>query len=160
MSRNYSAQVRSAVLAATVTAILAALVLAPAVAFPDGDDFPLSPYAMFARNRGSTSSLATVVGLDADGEARRLSPRLVNGTAEVVQASAVVAREVAAGHAERLCAEVAGRVGAAGPSAAPGRSPLVAVEVVTETFDAVAWFDGEQEPLRRTVHASCAVSRR
>jgi hypothetical protein len=144
--------------AVAVTALVAAAVLWPAAAFPDGDDFPLSPYPMFARDRGRASAIATVVGVDDEGRVQRLSPQLVNGTREIVQAAAVVAHEVAAGQAARLCREVAARAAALAPRG--GRAgALVAVEVVTETYDAVAWFDGDREPLARVVHASCPVPR-
>lgn len=145
------------VVAVAVTVLVAAVVLLPAVAFPDGDDFPLSPYRMFAGDRGRTSVLATVVAVGPDGEARRLSPELVNGTREVVQAAAVVAATVRAGDAPRLCREAADRVAAHGGRA----GDAVVVEVVTETYDAVAWFgDAERAPRQRTVHASCPVGRR
>ena len=36
---------------------------------------------------------------------------------------------------------------------APGA--VVAVEIVTETYDVIAYFDGDREPLARTVHARC-----
>jgi hypothetical protein len=154
-----------AVLAVAATALLALAVLWPAIAFPDGDDFPLSPYPMFARDRGATSAIATVVGVTADGATRRLSPQLVNGTREIVQASAVVADEVALGHAERLCAEVAARLavtgeGGAGRAGAGPRTQIVAVEVVTETYDVVAWSAGRREPTARVVHGACPVGPR
>lgn len=145
------------VVAVAVTVLVAAVVLLPAVAFPDGDDFPLSPYRMFAYDRGRTSVLDTVVGIGADGEAHRLSPPLVNGTREVVQAAAVVAAEVRAGRADRLCREVAARVaGRAADAVAGDGDGLVSVQVVTEAYDAVAWFGDDERPAQwRTVHASC-----
>ncbi|MPY94074.1 MAG: hypothetical protein GEV08_13730 [Acidimicrobiia bacterium] len=111
-----------------------------------------------------------MVSVEADGTVHRLSPQTINGTAEIVQAAAVVSAEVAAGNAARLCREVAARLapapragpahGQAGVVAGAGAGAVRRVEVVTETYDAVAWFAGERRPQRRVVHADCPVGRR
>lgn len=147
---SYSGTVRR-LLALVVAGAVAAFVLWPALAYPDGDSFPQSPYRMFATDRGRVAHLATAVGVGDDGEIRRLSPRLINGTFEVVQASAVVSAAIRRGAADQLCREVATRIGG------QGREDLARVEVVTETHDAVAFFAGERDPSARAVHARCPV---
>ena len=117
----------------------------------DRDSFPLSTFPMFSSRRTSTERVDTAVAVLADGSVRRLSPERIGGTDEVILAGATVSRAVASGGAAGLCAEIAARVAAGGPSGA------VRVEVVSETFDAVAWYDGRRDPLARTVHADCRV---
>ena len=150
---------------ALATALLVALVVCwPVLAHPDRDGFPLSTYPMFSSRRTTTEPLSTVVGIDAGGAQHWLDPWLLNGTREVVQAAVVVSNEINAGEADRLCAEVAGRVydrqsdrraDDASDDAAGDR--LVGLEVVTVRYDAVGWFDGRRQPLERTVHATCPV---
>jgi hypothetical protein len=109
------------------------------------DSFPLSNYPMFASDRPAQASFRTVVGVDASGSPVRLSPADIGGTDQVIQAAATVGRAIADGEADQLCAEVADRVGA----------DVVAVEVVTERYDTIAWFDGHETPAERVVHARC-----
>ena len=167
---------------ALATAVAVCLVvLWPVVAHPDRDGFPLSTYPMFSSPRSATEPISTVAGVDRRGRAHWLSPTLVNGTREVVQAAAVVGLEVAAGRADRLCREVAGRLagggtaepdGAGGPAGddrpAPFDATIVTVEVLTVRYDAVAYFGGRPagvgprdalQPLERVVHARCPVPR-
>jgi hypothetical protein len=142
----------AALLAAGAVALV---VLWPLLAHPDRDGFPLSTYPMFSTRRTRTEPLYTVVGIAADGSQEWLDPRLVNGTAEVVEAAVAVEREVVSGHAGRLCAEVAQRVTAEGGARAQRLSRL---EVVTVRYDAVAYFaDGVRRPLDRTVAAACSL---
>ena len=118
----------------------------PATTSPPRDSFPLSNYPMFASDRPTTARFDTVVVVGADGSLQRLSPHTIGGTDQVIQAAATVRQAIRAGEADELCAEVAGRVTAARR-----------VEVVTETYDTVAWFDGDEIPIARDVHAACAV---
>ena len=67
------------------------------------------------------------------------------------QAASVVTTAIVDGRADELCTEIAGRVGWRAADAA-------AVEVVTERYDAVRWFDGERTPVERVVHARCPVA--
>ena len=53
-------------------------------------------------------------------------------------------KAIRADETDELCAEIAGRVDA-------GRT----LEVVTETYDTIAWFDGDETPTDRVVHATC-----
>jgi hypothetical protein len=104
------------------------------LAHPDTDGFPLSTYPMFSTPRPAVASFVTVVGADGAGRSRWLSPTLANGTREVVQAAAVVNRQVAAGRAADLCTEVAARLAGAGPGTTRE------IEVVTLRYDTVAYF--------------------
>lgn len=136
-----------------MSAAVVAAVVAPGVrllASPDAPDgFPLSTYPMFTRDRGRVVELATVVAMSPRGEVERLSPQVIAGTDQVVQAGVTVRRAVDAGPvaARRLCADVAGRV------AAPAT-----VAVVVERYDVVAWSSGDREPLERRTHAECEAA--
>lgn len=112
------------------------------------DSFPLSTYPMFAGERDRVTSIATVVAVDGDTTAR-LSSRLIGGTDEPMLAAETVVHAIRDGAADRLCREVAARAGADHT----GRI----LEVVTERYDTVAWFDGVRKPVARTVHARCEV---
>ena len=125
--------------------ILVLAVAAPILGPPGEDSFPLSTYPMFSRARAQVTSLSTAAGFDAGGERLDLSPTVIGGTREVIQASTTVAREVAAGTGERFCREVLGR--------AP--DDVAVIEIVTETYDVVAYFDGDTRPQERDVHARC-----
>jgi hypothetical protein len=115
------------------------------------DSYPHSTYPMFSSRRGAATAVDTAVAVGADDQVWRLDPARLAATDEVILAAATVSRHVGAGTSEVLCDEIAGRVATDGPSGA------IAVEVVTERFDAVAWFRGERTPLDRVVHARCEV---
>jgi hypothetical protein len=133
------------VYAVSAGAVLA--VAAPGVS--DRDSFPLSNYPMFSYDRGRVTALDTAVGVTADGTQERLSPEVIAGGYEVVHASQTVSKAIRAGDAAGLCGEVAARAAGDG---------LVRIEVVTETYDTIRWFDGDETPLRRVVHASCETT--
>ena len=134
---------------------LAVIVAWPALRQPPRDGFPLSTYPMFASDRGTLSVVATAVGVTDGGTRVRLSPEALAGTDEPMLAVSTARRAVEAGHAEPWCAEVAGRV--ADGARRDGRVPLVAVEVVVESHDAVAFFAGDGDPLDVDVRARCEV---
>lgn len=125
--------------------LIALATLAPILGPPEDDGFPLSTYPMFSRPRAQVTSLSTAVGYRTDGERLELSPTVIGGTREVIQASTTVAQEIAAGTGDRFCREVLDR--------AP--QDVATVEIVTETYDVVAYFDGTTEPQQRAVHARC-----
>lgn len=138
--------------AVVVSVVAAFLVVQPAFRDPPRDSYPLSNYPMFAEPLAATNDANTVVGITAAGERRALSPQRIAGTDEVIQAVGHVYDELASGNAARLCSDVARRIATSGPS------DVVAVEVVTERQDAVAYFRGARHP-EVTVHAACAVVR-
>jgi hypothetical protein len=119
----------------------------------DRDSLPLSTFPMFSAAIDSTQSIATAAGVTVGGTPLRLTPDLIANTAIVNQAVTVVRDAIASGRAAALCTDIAGRVGRNGPPEA------VAVEIVTETYDAPAWFDGDRQPVARQVHARCGVAR-
>jgi len=128
-----------------------AVVVVGAVPFVlDRDSFPLSTFPMFAADIDRTQSVDTAVGVGTDGAVIRLTPAEIGGTTVVNQAASVVTTAIVGGRASELCATIAGRLaGGSGP---------VAVEVVTERYDAVRWFDGDRTPIERVVHARCPVA--
>lgn len=130
----------------SVTAL--ALVLSPVLLPGQRDSYPLSTYPMFSSDRGRESALPTAVGVTDDGTIVRLSPELISGGYEPIRAFATVDASIANGDTAELCREIATR--------ASSRADLVAIEVVTEVHDVVAWFEGRKEPLDRVVHARCA----
>ena len=129
----------------TLGAVIVLLVAAPAVRPPSDDSFPLSTYPMFSLARPQQTTVSSAAGFDAAGTRLRLSPRVVGGTVEVIQAVGTVAQAIGAGTTVELCREVL----AEAPDA------VVAVEIVTETYDVIAYFDGDEDPLASTVHARC-----
>jgi hypothetical protein len=130
------------------------LVVAVVGLFPvlaDRDSFPLSTLPMFSADLPAVQPIDTVVGVRADGSEVALGPDRIAGTDVVNQAAAVVSSAISLGSAAALCADVAERV------AGDGVDGVVALEVVTEHYDAVRWFDGDHRPVRRDVHARCSL---
>ena len=127
-----------------------ALVFSPVLRPSQRDSYPLSTYPMFSYNRGRESALPTAVGVTLGGQIRRLSPELISGGYEPVRAFATVEASIENGDTAELCEEIAERT-------VKSRDDLVAIEVVTEVHDVVAWFDGHKEPSQRIVHARCPL---
>ena len=125
--------------------LMVALVAYPALRSPADDSFPLSTYPMFSLARPAETSVNTAVGFDASARRVTLSPRIIGGTVEVIQAAGTVAQAIRSGETFELCQEVLDK---APPS-------VVAVEIVTETYDVVGYFDGDEDPISRTVHTRC-----
>ena len=131
-------------------AALVLLLLWPLVHGRDG--FPLSTYPMFSSPRDTHAKIAHVVGRSADGSAAPLRPALL-GTAEIMQASQIARNAAKNGQrAADLCARVAARVGASDDDA-----NIVSIEVRTDEFDAIAYWNGVRKPTKSNVHARCSV---
>jgi hypothetical protein len=128
-----------------LAAIVVLLVAAPVARSPGDDSFPLSTYPMFSLARPQQTTVSSAAGYDAAGGRITLSPTVVGGTREVIQAAGTVAQAIGSGSSEELCREVLDKAG----------TRVVAVEIVTETFDVIAYFDGDEDPVQRTVHARC-----
>ncbi|MBT8165688.1 MAG: hypothetical protein KJO97_09065 [Acidimicrobiia bacterium] len=126
-------------------AAIVVLAAAPVVRSPADDSFPLSTYPMFSLARPQETTVSSAAGFDAAGTRLRLSPRVVGGTGEVIQAAGTVGQAIGAGTTDDLCREVL----------AEAPDDVVAVEIVTETYDVIAYFDGDEEPLERVVHSRC-----
>jgi len=136
---------------AGVAAVVALIVVSPALRGDVGDSFPLSTFPMFSHDRDRVASVATAVGIDAGGEAHRLRPHAIGGGDEPMLAVSAARGAVDGGEAAaaRYCREVAERV--------TERSGITAVEVRTEVRDAVDDVDADGEPLDVVVHARCDV---
>lgn len=141
--------------ALSFSVVLLGAVLSPLARDPPRDDFPLSNYPMFSR-RKDTGDVAVghVVAIDGEGRGRPVPPRLV-GSEEVMQAHETIRHAIRRGRADVLCEAVAERVAEAGPSWADA----VRIEVRTDRFDALAYFDGDRKPRSGRVHARCRVGR-
>lgn len=139
------AESRRAVL---VVATATIAVLLPLFTHDGEDSFPLSTYPMFSGPKEAVVDTDLVLGVDGSGDDLRLSPEEIAGTDEVIVAGGTVRAAVSSGGAAQLCEEVAGRVD-------PGE--VVAIQVVTDRLDAVAWYEGDRSPLDRTVHHRCDV---
>lgn len=132
------------------TVLCAAL---PAFRDASADSYPLSTYPMFARPR-ERPVLHFAEGVDAQGKAHKLAPRLV-GSDEVMQAGATVRRAVEGGARaqKRLCKDIAARV------AKSAHPEVTRVRLVRATFDPVAYFTETPEPVERAVRGECKVPR-
>lgn len=114
------------------------------------DSYPLSNYPMFSSRRTAIEPVHTVVAVDRDGTPRRLSPTQISGNDEVVSAAQLVYRAIARDGGIVLCDDVARRV----IGRYEGGTEL---EVVTERYDAIDWYEGRRLPVSRVVHTSCRV---
>jgi hypothetical protein len=114
------------------------------------DSYPVSDFPMFSSRRTATETVDTAVAVSGES-VWRLDPRLIAATDEVILAAVTVSKALGAGTADLLCADIARRVAHRGPAGAEQ------IEVVTERFDAVRWYEGDRTPLSRTVHATCEV---
>jgi hypothetical protein len=140
-----------------VTAAFLLLMLAPLFRRPPVDSFPLSTYPMFSWGRhDARTAVERAVGVDSRGGRRPIPPRLV-GSEEVLQAKATLAQSIRQGAraARALCRGIASRV-----AAQDGYADVVAVEIRTDTFDAVAFFEGQEAPIDAKLHATCKVGAR
>lgn len=129
--------------------VVALLTAIPALRRPPTDGFPLSTYPMFAADRGDTSTISTAVGITADGEVVRLSPEVLSGSDEPMQAISTAAASVREGRADTWCAQVAGRV---------DDGDVVVVEVRRETHDIIRYFTDDAAALDVDVVAECEVA--
>jgi hypothetical protein len=138
-----------------VIALAGVAVLWPLVRTPPVDSFPLSTFPMFAQSRPSEIDIDHVVATDAAGTRRVVPPGLL-GQSEVLQAKALVAGAVSRGRAasRSLCREVAERL-----AAEPAWSSSVRVEVRSDRYRVIEYFDGARDPIASRVHARCALPR-
>jgi hypothetical protein len=133
--------------------LVIAAVLAPIAS--DRDDFPLSTYPMFSVQRSrSTVNVAHVVAWSREGRHRPVPPPLV-GTREVLQAHETVRKAVRGGEAQSLCERAAQAVEAAGPE----WDDVERLDVRTDHYDAIEYFEGNRTPRSTQHHASCEIDR-
>lgn len=120
------------------------------------DSYPVSNLPMFAWPRTRAEPVVTAVAATGEGDDLqiwRLGPRRLAATDEVISAGATLRRAVAQGTTDVLCDEIAARVAVMGPAQAQR------IEILTERFDAVEWFQGQRTPLERAVHHRCDIPR-
>ena len=134
-------------------AVVIIAVLLPLAGDPRADSFPLSTYPMFAGRQSSEATIPHAVVIDSSGERSALPPVAVAND-EVIQAFETLRQAVRQGleATARLCTRAADWY--AGRSEGPAR-----VEIVSDTYRAVAYFEGEKEPISSQVHVSCEVPR-
>jgi hypothetical protein len=137
---------RIAPYAVSVVSLLA--VAAPILTSTRTDSFPLSNYPMFSGRATPETSIPHAIAIDADGGRSVLPPSAVFND-EIVQAWETLRQAIAAGPEATidLCDQIATR--------AP--EDAVTVEIVTDRFDAIRYFEGDKTPLQSTVHATCEV---
>lgn len=116
----------------------------------DRDSYPLSTYPMFSSRRTAVEPVHTAVVAAADGSVRRLSPTQISGNDEVIIAAQLVYEAIRRDGGEVLCADIASRLSSADTG--------TEVEIVTEKYDAIDWYEGRKSPISRVVHTSCRVS--
>ena len=138
-----------------VSLVLVALVISPALRDPPVDSFPLSDYPMFSHGRPSPEMTITHAhGVSASGEREPLSPMISSGNREVLQSMMTISNEVHGGRAALFCLEIAERV-----VADSDLDHIESIELLTSTFDSVAYFEHGPEPLSRELHHRCQVPR-
>lgn len=128
-------------------------VLLPVFGDPRSDSFPLSTYPMFSGRQSPNVTIAHVIGFTSDGERVILPPDAV-GNDEIVQAFETSRRAAAAGTdaSLALCEDAA-------EWASEHRQSAVAFALITDSFDAIQYFDGDTEPRDTIVHAACEAPR-
>lgn len=135
------------------SAAVVVAVLSPVLGDPRDDSFPLSTYPMFSGRQSSVVDITHVVGFTEAGERVTLAPEAL-GTDEVVQAFETSRQAAAAGPTESrtLCEEAAAW-------GSDHRAEAVSYALVTDRFDAIKYFDGEEAPSSTIVHAECAAAK-
>lgn len=131
-----------------VVAIVAVIGVVPLML--DRDSYPLSTYPMFSSRRTAIEPVHTAVLVDSEGEVTRLSPTQISGNDEVIIAAQLVYESIGRDGGVLLCDDIARRIG-------EPPSPSANIEIVTERYDAIAWYEGRRSPISRVVHASCGV---
>ncbi len=116
----------------------------------DRDSYPLSTYPMFSSRRTAVEPVHTAVLVAVDGTIRRLSPTQISGNDEVIIAAQLVYEAIRRDGGAVLCADIASRLSTAWTG--------TEVEIATERYDAIDWYEGRTSPISRVVHTSCRVS--
>ena len=140
------------VYASIVSVVFVIAVLLPVLGDSRSDSFPLSTYPMFSGLKDSTASIDHVVGVAGDGSRTVLPPESVAND-EVLQARAIIRQAVRQGPdaTEKLCRQAALWVYES------RWEKIETVEVTTDRFDSLAYFDGDKSPTSSVLHARCVV---
>lgn len=130
-------------------------VISPAVRQPSVDGFPLSNYPMFATAKKTEAVVIRhVIAFDGSGGGRPVPPRLL-GSFEVMQAFKTVGLAVRQG--KKASAELCHRVARAVADDGGSWATAVRLEVRTDTFDAIAYFEGDTRSRGGRVVAQCSI---
>ncbi|WP_434417611.1 hypothetical protein [Nannocystis pusilla] len=124
--------------------VLLGLSLSPMLRPLGYDSFPFSSFPMFAHGRkDAVTTVHRAVAVLPDGTTLSLPPRAL-GSDEVLQADVTLRHAIRRGKkaSAALCKAVARRV-----AADPAHADAVAVELLTERHDALAYFAGDPTPL-------------
>lgn len=152
--RQIATAMRSRAFATVVSVVLLGATLQPLARQPADDGFPLSTYPMFAFTRPTKLTMSYALGETSDRSRRYLPPGLI-GSAEVLQARAIVQQAVARGGPAlaSLCVQIADRV-----HASDDHADITTIRIVTGTHDAVEFL--VRDTLGREVERTrCPVSR-
>jgi hypothetical protein len=147
---------RWAVLHYLAFAAVTALVLSPTLGPVQKDDFPLSPFAMFADDKDAKTTITQAIGLRADASEQILGPATL-GTDEVLQAKETLGRVPRSPKKAQqdFCREFAAKIAKDDAFAS-----LTRIEVRTVTYETLAYFaDPAAPPIKKTVHVRCGVTR-
>lgn len=145
---------REALFAIVFSGAMIFAVVSPAFRDPPADSFPLSDYPMFSHGRPSPMfTLTHALGVDSGGRLTPLEPLVSSGNREVLQSMVTLEHGVHHG-APRFCEEIAARV-----AADDDLDGVVSVELATDTWDTVAYFDEDAPSQEHRVHARCEVER-
>lgn len=139
--------------AASFSVLVIVAVLWPMLREPRVDGFPLSTYPMFSHGRErARAEIFHVVGFSREGRHRPMSPELL-GTSEIMQAYQTARVAIRSGHSGELCERVAERV-----RVDPEHADIDRLEVRSDVYDSLAYFDGDTKPRSTRVHARCSVA--
>lgn len=128
-----------------VSGALLLMVLSPLCRPPGADSFPWSSYPMFGHGLASArTTVHHMIAFDAAGGRRVVPPALVAND-EVLQAEATLHRAARGGKQTslELCRQVAARL-----ADDPAWTDIVRVELRSERYDAIAYFEGATDPIR------------
>lgn len=125
---------RARLYAVAVSVALVGATLLPLRREPYDDGFPLSTYPMFASKRATVQTYTYALGVTNDGKRRTLSPSIIGGTGEVLQALQVVERAQRGGSLPELCRSIALRV-----REHAAFTDVVAIRIVTGTHDSLTY---------------------
>jgi hypothetical protein len=138
---------------ACTSVLMLALVAWPVARGRDG--FPLSNYPMFSKPRAREAVVRHAVGITVDGRSRPLPPATL-GTDEVMQASQSASlASKSPRHAAEMCTRIAAELARRGEAFAD----IARVELRTDRFDTIAYWQGDRTPSGGEAHASCEVKR-
>ena len=135
-----------------ISIAFAAAVALPMFGSPRHDSFPLSTYPMFSGRQSPEADVPHAVAIAEDGTRRVLPPDAILND-EVIQAFETLRQAISQGpeSTRALCERIAKRTGKPGDTT---------VQIVTDHYNAIRYFEGDEQPIRSTVHASCEVTTR